>query len=283
MNTCNGRWRKTIKMTIMKGLIAVQRALADWGRSGVRWLINWWQIIHLGAVILVLAVSPSSYRRDRWPALARHLYLATAPLLLGFTLLSALLGLVLIRIVVVTAMSYGLSQYAVEMVVRVLVLELIPLGAALFVALRITLPQGAELRRLRLSGEFDNMAAQGRDVLHEMVLPRALAGMFSVFMLAVLSCVVSVVLAYINIYGFNPWGLPTYTRMVGQVFNPVVTLIFVFKTFFFALTVALIPLASSLYEAPNPSRVATAELQALVRMFLSLLMIQLVSLMGNYY
>ena len=264
-------------------LIACQRALADLGRGGVRWVINWWQIIHLGAVILVLAVSPSSYRRDRWPALARHLYLATAPLLLGFTLLSALLGLVLIRIVVVTALSYGLSQYAVDMVVRVLVLELIPLGAALFVALRITLPQGAELRHLRQCGEFAALASRGQDAMHELVLPRALAGMFSVIMLAVVSCVVALVLAYINIYGFNPWGLTTYTRMVGQVFNPVVTLIFVFKTFFFALTVALIPLASSLYEDPNPERVASAELQALVRMFLSLLMIQLVSLLGNYY
>ena len=42
-----------------------------------------------------------------------------------FTLLAALVSLVLIRIVVVTAVSYGLSRYALEMVVRVLVLELI--------------------------------------------------------------------------------------------------------------------------------------------------------------
>ena len=44
-------------------------------------------------------------------------------------MLSALISLVLIRIVVVTALSYGLSQFAVQMVVRVLVLELIPTTA----------------------------------------------------------------------------------------------------------------------------------------------------------
>ena len=53
-----------------------------------------------------------------------------------FTALSALVSLVIIRIVLVTALSYGLSRFALEMVVRVLVLELIPLSAALFVALR---------------------------------------------------------------------------------------------------------------------------------------------------
>ncbi len=267
----------------MNPLSGLHTALLDLGQGVLRWLANWWRIVHLGAVILVLAVSPSSYRRERWPALARHLYLATAPVLLWFTVLSALLGLVLIRIVVITALSYGLSQYAVDMVVRVLVLELIPLAAALFVALRITIPQGVELMALRQQGAFDECKAQGRDVLHWLVLPRALAGMFSVFMLAAVSCVVALVLAYLNIYGFNPWAIGSYTRIVGQVFNPVVTLIFTFKTLFFALTVALIPLASSLYDSPEPERRASSELQSLVRMFLALLGIELISLMGNYY
>jgi phospholipid/cholesterol/gamma-HCH transport system permease protein len=108
--------------------------------------------------------------------MARHVYLGTAPLLPWFTVLCALVSLVVIRIVVVTAASYGLSQYALEMVVRVLVLELIPLTAALFVALRCTLPAGAELATLRRRGRLGTPArAQGVDPLAE-VLPRVLAG-----------------------------------------------------------------------------------------------------------
>lgn len=252
-------------------------------RPAGHWALQWWRIVHLGAVILVMALSPGSYGRDRWPLLARQLYQATAPVLLWFTVLSALLGLVLIRIVVVTAVSYGLSRYAVDMVVRVLVLELIPLAAALFVALRITIPQGSELLAWREQGAFERLRAEGRDPLHWLVLPRALAGMFSVLMLAALSCLVALALAYLNIYGFTPWALASYTRVVGQVFSPVVTLIFAFKTLFFALTVALIPLASSLYDSPRPEARARSELQSLVRMFLALIAIELVSLMGNYY
>ena len=65
----------------------------------------------------------------------RHIYAAAGPGLAGFTTLMALFNVVLIRIVVVTAFAYGLSQYALNMVVRVLVLELVPLVAALFVAI----------------------------------------------------------------------------------------------------------------------------------------------------
>ena len=92
-------------------------------------------------------------------------------------MLSALISLVLIRIVVVTALSYGLSQYALQMVIRVLVLELIPLTAALFVALRCTIPRGA--RDARTCGSFARSAGRRRPVLDE-VLPRVVAGIFAV-------------------------------------------------------------------------------------------------------
>jgi len=129
----------------------------------LRWFGGWWQIVHLGALLLVLALSPSSYTRASRATIAREIYLGTAPILLWFTLLSSLIGLVLIRIVVVTAASYGLSQYALQMVVRVLVLELIPLTAAIFVALRIGLPDGREIARMRLRGELDELRRQGID------------------------------------------------------------------------------------------------------------------------
>ncbi|MDP3619919.1 MAG: ABC transporter permease, partial [Ramlibacter sp.] len=119
--------------------------LARLGRAPLDWLAGWWRIVFFGAQLQVLALSPSSYAHGGGSRLLRHLYLDTAPILWWFTALSALLTLVITRIVIVTALSYGLSQYALEMVIRVLVLELIPLTAALFVALRCTIPNGAAL------------------------------------------------------------------------------------------------------------------------------------------
>jgi len=121
-------------------------------RGAQRWALGWWRIIDLGAVVLVLLLSPSSYGRGTRDRLARQIYTDTLPILPGFTALAALLSLVITHIVVVTALSYGLTRYALEMVIRVLVLELIPLTAALFVAMRTTIPSGAQLARLRQAG-----------------------------------------------------------------------------------------------------------------------------------
>ncbi|TFZ06511.1 ABC transporter permease [Ramlibacter henchirensis] len=254
--------------------------------SPLRWLVSWWEVIFFGAVLLVLALSPSSYRDPRMrAALARHAWTDTAPILLGFSMLSALLTVVLTRIVVVTARSYGLSQYALEMVIRVLVLELIPLTAALFVALRCTIPNGAALAEMRRTGRFQALRRAGVDPLVREVLPRMLAGAFSAITLAALSCFVAAVLAYLAVYQLTPAGLPAYTRMFSHVFNPSVSLIFTIKTVFFALAVSVIPMASGAYDdyAAAPSSRESAALQGLVRMFAVLLLLESVSLVGNYY
>ena len=124
------------------------------------------------------------------------------------------------------------------------------------------------------------------DPVRREVLPRVVAGLFSGVTLAALSCVVAVVVAYVAVYGFTVSGLAAYTRLFGQVFSPAVTLIFVLKTLFFSLAVSLIPMASALYGLPgmHDTGVRTsAELRGLVRMFAVILLIEVASLVGNYY
>jgi phospholipid/cholesterol/gamma-HCH transport system permease protein len=252
------------------------------GRFVLRWFVGWWKTIHLGALILALGLSPSSYRAETRRAMEQHLVASTLPVLAGFSVVWALISVVVIRIVVVTAVSYGLSQYALEMVVRVLVMELIPMSAALFVALRFSIPESEEISNLRALGALGGERGRGLDGLQREVLPRVAAAVFSVFLLAAVSCVVTLVLAYLSVYGFSPWGFEAYTRTVGRIFGPAVSLIFALKVLFLALAVSLIPAASALFGLVRMHARTEAEMRGLVRMFVVILAIELVSLVGNY-
>jgi phospholipid/cholesterol/gamma-HCH transport system permease protein len=267
-------------------LRSLQDSLGQIGRSGLRsslgWSVSWWHVVRVGALILVLALSPSTYSRANRAALARHLYLGTAPMLPWFAVLAALISVVLIRIVIVTSQSYGLSQYALEMMVRVLVIELIPLAAALFVALRNTVPSGAELIRMHARGAFDALPGTEADPLRHELLPRVVAGVFAVLMLAAMSSLIAMVLAYLAVYGFTLAGLGGFTHTLGHIFNPGVTLIFALKTLFFSLAVALIPVAAFLRGRDATAERASPELDSLVRLFAAILLIEAVSLLGNY-
>ena len=114
------------------------------------------------------------------------------------------------------------------------------------------------------------------------------AGVYASVTLAALSCVVALVMAYVGVYGLSTAGLPLYTRMFGHVFTPQITFIFAFKTVFFSLAIALIPMAEGLYTDAKASsngvpKNLDSELGGLARMFAVLLLIEAASLVGNYY
>ena len=240
---------------------------------------SWWHMLHVGSIVLLLALSPGSYTPAFRRRTAQHIYASTWRVMPWFTALSALLSLVLIRIVVVTALSYGLSQYALQMVVRVLVLELIPLSAALFVALRagLSFNAGAESVTARQAVAQRTLDL---DCLRDHWTPRVLADAFAVLALATLSSVVILVLAYLTVYGLSPWGLPGFTRTVGQVFDLPVSLGFILKTLFFSLAVAIVPMAAGL-EAAHQRATDTIQPGA-VRLFLVLFLLEAASLAVKY-
>jgi phospholipid/cholesterol/gamma-HCH transport system permease protein len=247
---------------------------SQWGRAFLRGVVSWWQMVHLGAMMLVLAFSPSTYGASNRGAASRYIYASTWQVLPWFTVLSALISQVLIRIVVVTALSYGLSQYALEMMVRVLVLELIPLAAALFVTLRSGLAfdatATAELPPIDLAH------------LQRELVPQVLAGAFAVVSLAAVSSVLVLVLAYLNVYGFSIGGLGDYTRTVGRVFEPVITIGFALKTVLFGLAVAVIPMATLIGQRQAPKPDAGAVQPGAVRLLSVLLLIEAGSLAIKY-
>ncbi len=264
----------------MTSASSIQAALADGARAFANWLHNWWRIAELGAQLLTLALWPSSYTAAYRQALLRHIVLGTAPSLLSFTVLTTLLSLIVIRIVLVTSVSYGLTQYALEMMVRVLVLELIPLTAALFAALRCTIPRAAEVAALRSRGAWGSGGGSGP--MHMEVLPRVAAGVVCALLLAAISCAVTLLLAYLAVYGFTSAGFEAYSRTVGHVFSPGVALVFGLKIAAMAMAVALLPVASVLITPARPGELTSAELKGLVRMFFVILLIEGISLVGNY-
>ncbi|OIQ71842.1 hypothetical protein GALL_465360 [mine drainage metagenome] len=243
-------------------------------------LASWWFMLQFGALVLVLACSRTTYTRSCRATTARYLYTSTWQVLPWFTALSSLLSLVLIRIVVVTALSYGLSQYALQMVVRVLVLELIPLSAALFVALRAGLTFNAGATSGSATGRVDKICTLDLLRLRNEWVPRVLADAFSVLALALLSGVIALLLAYLVVYGLSPWGFPGFTRTVGQVFDLPVSLGFALKVILFSFAVAVVPLAASLENTASKER--SSMQPGAVRLFVVLLMVEAASLIVNY-
>jgi phospholipid/cholesterol/gamma-HCH transport system permease protein len=254
--------------------------LARYGAAALAWLGAWQRIVMFGAMACVMAVSPATYDRVNRETIARHIYSTSWRVLPGFIVLAGLVSLVLIRVVLVTALHYGLAKFALDLVVKVLVLEVIPLFAALYVALRNAIASGSEATSIFIPRNLDGLGGAETDRIRDELVPRFIAYAFSVLTMVVVSGLVTLLMAYWSVYGFSPWGMTEFARAVAQGFDSVSSLVFVLKVFLMSLAVAVIPIAASL----NASAARTTRLQpGAVRLVVVLFVIAALALALRYF
>lgn len=211
-------------------------------------------------LIIVATLSPGTYDAPTRRALACLFCLGTWQTASGYLLGNLLVSAVLARIVAVTAASYGLSHLALEALIRVFVVELLPLVVALFVALRV-----APFTLQQLGRHKQRPALRS-------IIPYVAANALAVIVLAILGGISAIVVAYLVVHGFSLWALPAYSRLIGLVFDLPLTLAFVGKLVFFALTVGIAP--TSVVLDTNPDERNSRDIRVMARLLLMLLLIE---------
>lgn len=241
-----------------------------------------WRGIRFGGEALAAALSPSTYTPAVRRSAARQVCAAAWDVLPGVVLVCGLLSWVVIRIVSATAHDYGLSAFALDIFVRSLVLELIPLFIALFVALRSGAALGTEVALMRARSGAERPRLGEAEALLADLLPRGIGNGLAVLSLTAIGCAVALAVAYLGLYGFSPWGHGAYARAIGQVFDPVLLAGFALKVSLFALAVGAIPVATSLGSARELRDVPKAAPRGLVVLFVGLALVEAVSLAAKY-
>jgi phospholipid/cholesterol/gamma-HCH transport system permease protein len=252
-------------------------ALRSWA---VQTVADWQRVFLFGAMSIVLLLSPSTYDRANLRSMAQHIHATSWRVLPLFGLLSGLVSLALIRVVLVTALHYGLQKFALDLVVRVLVLEVIPLFAALYVALRNAVSPRTATAGIFLPEDLDRLDALQTDRIRDELVPRVVAYMVSVLTMVVASGLVTLLMAYWSVYGFSRWGLDEFARAVGQGFDGVGSLIFVAKVLTMGLAVAVIPIAAGLDG--RQAEAATRLAPGAMRLFVVLFVLEGLALMLRY-
>jgi phospholipid/cholesterol/gamma-HCH transport system permease protein len=252
------------------------------GGGLLAWLKPWLAIFRFAGVAIVEALSPSIYNSATRSVVHKQIYFTAWQILPRFTLFSALFSFVLIQIVVMTARDYGLAGYALEVTIRMLVLEMLPLMTALFVALRSGAATATEVALMNIHNEIRAMEEAGVDPLRFELIPRVIGGSISVLALTAVSSALALLLAYLAVYGFQYWSLPEFARVVANIFDPVSVIVLWGKVLAFGLAVTVIPITEALAAPQKLFFAPIAVLRGMVRLFFVLMLIEVLSLALKY-
>ncbi|THU02049.1 ABC transporter permease [Lampropedia puyangensis] len=253
----------------------VRQHLSEWW-----WL--WWNNAYLGSAALVMLCSPNRYWLKTAHIVTMHVYARLRWPLVFFVVITGLSSTVITQIVAQTLSRYGMGALALALLIRVMLVEVIPIAAALVVAIKLTIPLGAELSRLRRTQHLNRLREAGADALRLEFLPRLLMGIYGVVMFSIMGSAIVTLTMYQGIYGYTWAGHETFTHVFARVMTPFFTFIFAGKAIAFGYIVALIPLTSAFSSTRFGLRRDT-ELATLARMLLLLMAVQVLSLVINYY
>jgi phospholipid/cholesterol/gamma-HCH transport system permease protein len=243
-------------------------------------LFAWVRLFRFALDALIGVLSPSTYNKATRLVVQKQIYFTAWQILPGFAAFSALFSFLIIEIVGSTARKYGLHDYALELIVRILVLEILPLMTALFIALRTGAAMNTEVALMKIQNELDALQRMGIDPMRLELLPRVVGGTISVLALTAVNIVVALWLTHLLIIDFNPWTLTTgdFTRMIGKVLDIPALIVLWGKTLAFGFAVTVIPISEGLSTPKKLFHAPISVLRGMVRLFFSLMMIEAAAL-----
>ena len=229
-----------------------------------------------------LLLDRATWNRATFDVVVKQVYFTAVQILhiyLGYVLVISWL---IVSIILSTARDFGLTEFASEMTIRVLVLELLPFLTALFIALRSGSAINTEVALMQVNNELDALAHCKVPPMQFEFLPRLIGGVISVVTLSGLAGLLALLMGYLAIYGLTPAGFAPYTQTIAKIFDFQIVAGLVAKCALFGLAVTLIPVTAGLETPKKLFMVPVSVLRGMMRVFLAIVAIEGVSLALKY-
>jgi phospholipid/cholesterol/gamma-HCH transport system permease protein len=192
---------------------------------------------------------------------------------------SILFGSLLIGVVFKIIMDLGLANYLGKILVGLLVIELAPLITALLIALRSGSAINAEIAVMKVNREMRTLEAFNIDVIDYLFIPRIVNGIVSVVLLSSLFSIVVVVsgLLFANI--FFGMSAAVYAGVLLDSANSGDLILSIVKASTFGFFITMIPIRSGFVATDELTSVPITVLRGMVKVFIAILIIEVLSLL----
>ena len=254
-------------------------------RTGAK-TVGWWStsygVLRFLTQVLSTVADPSTWNRATLDTIIKQIYFTAVQILHIYLIYVVVISWVIIDITLSTAREVGLFDTAAEMIIRVLSLELLPFLTALLIALRSGSAINTEVALMKVNNELDALSHCRVEPMQFEFLPRIAGGIASVIGLTILGGILTLFMAYAAIYGMSTAGLSAFTTTVASVYSPQVLVGLVVKCAFFGLALTTLPMAAGMETPKKLFMVPVSVLRGMMRVFLALVLIEVVSLVLKY-
>ncbi len=258
------------------------KSIENLGELTLRFLNIFYEALYFTYQCLFKIFQRGAYNSATQDILIKQIYFTAVQVLPLLLLLGVVFGTIIIALIVHFALDYGLKDHLGTFIIRIVLNEVAPLSTVLLVALRSGAAINTEIAVMKVSNELNTLKAFKIDMIEYLFLPRIIAGIISLIMLASLLSIIMLLSGYIYLFFFYQTGADLYIRTLMHAIGIDDFILLFSKSLLFGFFVTLVPIYSGLRTAMNYTGVPIAVLNGMVKLVIAIMSIEVVLLLIQY-
>jgi len=240
------------------------------------------EIVYFTFHIFLHLLNPKSYNPAMRMVLVKQIYFTAVGVIPIFITMAFLFGSIIIGVVIYLATEYSLQSEIGSIIITFVIDEFAPFFTALLISLRSGAAINTEIAVMNVNRELNTLREYKIDLIDYLFLPRIISGIVSIISLSILFAIIMLGSGYIFTFLYMNMDFNTYKYLLLDAIelSDIVTL--VVKSFAFGFIVMLIPIYSGLKTESRYTAIPISVLNGMVRLFIALFSIEVLSLIIQF-
>lgn len=223
-----------------------------------------------------------SYNSASRTVLISQLYFTSIQVLPLFLFVAVIFGSMVNGIVFQVLKDLGLTDYLGPLLMGFVVTEIAPFVTVLLIALRSSSAINTEVSVMKVNGELHTLDIFNIDLIDYLFVPRILTGMLSVVLLSNLFSLVVIAVGFLVSNVVFSTSFDAYVDILLTSADIMDMTILLFKCATFGFFITLIPIHQGLTASQELTSIPIAVLNGMVKVFMAIVVIEVLSLVIRF-
>lgn len=240
------------------------------------------EVVQFILLVLLHLANPKSYNPAMRMVLTKQIYFTAIGIIPLFITMALLFGSVIIGVIIYLATAYSLQSEIGSIIITFVIDEFAPFFTALLISLRSGAAVNTEIAIMSVNRELHTLQEYKIDIIDYLFLPRIISGVISVISLSILFALIMLGSGYLFTFFYMHMDFNTYKYLLlGAIdLRDIVTLIV--KSLAFGFVIMLIPIYSGLHTKREYTAVPISVLNGMIRLFIAIFLIEVLSLIIQF-
>lgn len=249
------------------------------GDKSIKRLLSVYEFFSFSYLCFVHILNPASYNPAMRMVLVKQIYFTTIGIIPLFITMALFFGSIVIGLVIILAAHYSLQGEIGSIIVTFVIDEFAPFFTALLIALRSGTAVNTEIAVMNVNRELNTLREYKIDLIDYLFLPRIISGVISLTALSILFAFIMLGSGYIFIFFYMSMDFYAYATLLIKAIEVYDLLLLFVKAAAFGVVSMLIPIYSGLKTENSYSAIPISVLNGMVKLFVALFFIEVVSLL----